>query len=403
MVRSDAGWSPPVSHSECALGNDMEKHRNFVVRVSFVIALLCWMSSKALASGAGFVYVMTNDPNGNSVIQYSRASDGSLTQFSEALTDGLGGTGNGVGALDPLGSQDSLVLAGSSVLIAVNAGGEGRLPGTLSALRVDSSGLHLLNSLSSGGSFPHSVAVNGNLVYVLNAHSTPPNITGFKLSSTGLTPIRGSTVALPGFTAASSNVGSDSPHDIRFSPDGTRLIVSEGVGSNLIDVVRLNGSGLVTAINSQSSAGQQPFGIRFGRGGVLLNAEADSDSVSSYLLNSDDTLAVISPAISNGQTATCWISVKGDGKFGFTSNTGAGDLSAYQVSANGTLTLAAAIAATADGGNPIDSAFSSDSAFLYAVDSGLARILVYRVNGGSLSLINTLAGLPSSVQGIAAQ
>jgi hypothetical protein len=41
----------------------------------------------------GFVYVMTNNPNGNSVIQFSRASDGSLTKASQAATGGNGGTG----------------------------------------------------------------------------------------------------------------------------------------------------------------------------------------------------------------------------------------------------------------------------------------------------------------------
>lgn len=180
------------------------------------------------------------------------------------------------------------------------------------------------------------------------------------------------------------------------------MLVSEGAGTNSIAIFELDNSGLVAATNSHASAGVNPFGETFARGGVLLNAEAETNSVSSYSL-SDDSLTVISPVVANGQTATCWISATGDGKFAFTSNTGSGTLSSYQVSGNGALNLEQAIATTADGGNPIDSAFSSDSAFLYVEDSALGRVLIYRVNGASLSLIDAVKGFPQTVQGIAAQ
>jgi len=81
-----------------------------------------------------------------------------------------------------------------------------------------------------------------------------------------------------------------------------------------------------------ASAGQGPFGMKFGRAGILLSAEAGSNSVSSYVLTSSDTLAVVSGAVPNGQQATCWISLTGDGKMGFVSNTASDDLSSYAVS-----------------------------------------------------------------------
>jgi len=89
-----------------------------------------------------------------------------LKKRSMVPTGGLGGTGNGVGALDPLGSQDSLVLSGDGTrVLAVNAGSN-----DLSVLGAGENGLKLLSKISSGGEFPNSVAVRGNLVYVLNAH-----------------------------------------------------------------------------------------------------------------------------------------------------------------------------------------------------------------------------------------
>jgi 6-phosphogluconolactonase (cycloisomerase 2 family) len=134
-----------------------------------------------------------------------------------------------------------------------------------------------------------------------------------------------------------------------------------------------------------------------------VNAEANSASVSSYFLTAENNLKVISSAVPDTQMAACWISLTGDGKFGFVSNTGSGTLSAYHVAGNGTLNLESAVAASLTGGAPIDSALSSDSAFFYVVDSALGRVVFFRVNGASLLPLGSVTGLPTTVQGIAAQ
>ncbi len=364
--------------------------RTVVALVATLTAFPFGFSSAAMAQSGGFVYVMTNEPAGNQVVQYSRADNGSLAELRRASTGGSGGVGNGVGPLDPLGSQDSLVLSGDgSRLLAVNAGSN-----EVSALAAGSQGLTLLNKVPSGGTFPNSVAVYGDLVYVLNALGTP-NVTGFRLTSTGLVAIPNSTFDLPGGAAAAA-------HDILFSPDGTRLLVSEG-GTNQIDIFELDGSGLVTGVTTQAAAGAGAFGMRFGRSGVLLNVEAGSNSLSSYELTANDTLSVISAAVPDTQAASCWISLTRDGKFAFISNTGSGTVSAFHVAGNGTVDLESAVAATIPNGHPIDSALSSDSSFFYTIDTNAGRIAEFRIHGASLKPIGIVTGLPATTQGIAAQ
>lgn len=345
--------------------------------------------AQAAQIGSGFVYVMTNQPAGNQVIQFQRASNGLLTQTSEASTGGMGGTGNGAGALDPLGSQDSLVLSGDgSRLLAVNAGSN-----ELSALGTGSSGVTLLSRVGSGGEFPNSVALHGDLVYVLNAHGTP-NVTGFRLDASGaLHQIPGSSQDLPGGASAA-------PHDVVFSPDGSRLLVSEG-GTDQIDIFALGNTGLITSVTTQTSPGG-PFGLRFGRDEVLAVAEAGTASISTYQLTSQDTLNLVSSSVPDGQKATCWLSMTLNGHT-FVSNTGSGTLSSYQVSDDGAATLSKAITASIAPGAPIDSALTSDNSFLYVDDSARGRVFFFVVQGNKLSGIGSVTGLPTTLQGIAAQ
>jgi DNA-binding beta-propeller fold protein YncE len=359
-----------------------------IVLLAATVVFLSRVPLAAAEETSGSVYVMTNQPTGNAVIEYHRASNGLLKKRSMVPTGGLGGTGNGVGALDPLGSQDSLVLSGDGTrLLAVNAGSN-----DLSVLGAGESGLKLLSKISSGGEFPNSVAVRGNLVYVLNAHGTP-NVTGFRLGSNGvLHRLPGSTRALPGGISAA-------PHDVVFSPDGGRLLVSEG-GTNQIDVFAIGDDGRINGVVTQTSSGG-PFGLRFGRHEILVVTEAATAAVSTYQLTSNDTLNVISESVPDGQMATCWLSITLNGRT-FVSNTGSGDLSSYQIGAGGSAALVKPVAASIVPGAPIDSALDSEDNFLYVEDSARGIVFIFRVEHHELGIIGAVPGLPTTLQGIAA-
>ncbi len=330
-----------------------------------------------------YVYVMTNQSPHNSVVQYLRTNKGSLVRIREVAT---GGRGSGPNGPDPLGSQDSLVLSGDGlVLLAVNAASN-----DISVLGVKDGRLSLLSKKASGGVFPNSIALSGNLVYVLNSQGDTPNVTGFRLDVSG-TLHRVAKVALP--------AGSMAPNDIRFAPDGSELLVTVA-STNQVLVFPLAADGVAGSPVPQVSAGMQPFGMRFTHNEVLLVAEA-AGSVSSYQPVGADMLNPISSAVPDMQMATCWISVPRDGKYAWVSNTASGNLSSYSVAPDGSVTLLSAIAADPDG-NPIDSALSSDGRYLYVLEAAQGKVVEYRVEGANLIPIGTIT-VELGNQGIAAQ
>jgi hypothetical protein len=114
--------------------------------------------------------------------------------------------------------------------------------------------------------------------------------------------------------------GSSGANDIRFAPDGSELLVTVSA-TNQILVFPVASDGTAGNPVAQASAGDSPFGIRFGHNSDAIISEA-AGSVSSYQLTGADMLNVISSAVSDTQKATCWISVPRDGKYALVSNTG---------------------------------------------------------------------------------
>ena len=132
-------------------------------------------------------------------------------------------------ALDPLGSQGSLVLTDNGKwLLAVNAGSN-----NITVFAVEKDGLTFMDKVGSGGVMPVSLTVSGNEVFVLNAGGTP-NISGFMLSHKGdLEPVAGSTRTLA--AGGYAQVG--------FTPDGDQLVITNKAGNNIL-VFALNSRGM---------------------------------------------------------------------------------------------------------------------------------------------------------------
>ena len=361
----------------------MKKNGKSVIGLGIILLSLLIGPSLAIAGGiTPAVYTMTNSPYRNHVVIFDRDAKGMLTKIGKIRT---GGSGSGGDAVDPLGSQSSLVLSASGRwLLAVNAGSN-----SISVFRVLPDGLIRTDLVGSEGEFPVSLAVFHNLVYVLNADSH--NITGFRLTH------RGKLVHL---YKSTRSLGNGTFSQVGFDPQGKKLVVTDREDNEiLVYFVGKDGRPSAEPVTSPS-IGAAPFGFVFDGWWNLLVSEAGSGAVSSYDILHEGTLRVISPSVANGQTATCWIDQ--NNRYAFTANTVSGTISVYKIETrNGRLTL---LNAEAGSGNlPIDLGTTICGRFLYVLNAGDGTIGMFRIksNGTLIDLGSIDAGLSIFAQGIA--
>jgi 6-phosphogluconolactonase (cycloisomerase 2 family) len=345
--------------------------------------------SVAGADGGGAVFVASNAAAGNAVLVFSRSGDGALSAAGSYPTGGLG-TGGG------LGNQGGLVLAqGDRRLYVVDAGSD-----EISSFRVAANALALLGTVPSGGDQPISLAVSGNLLYVLN-DGTDPNITGFRIGTSG------DLTALPGSTRALSTALPDAAQ-VGFSPDGSRLVVTEKATNQLV-TFPLNPDGTPGSATIQPSAGQTPFGFAFDKRGTLIVSEAfggaPNASVLSSYRSSNGGWTAISPLAATTETAACWVVVTANGRFAYTTNTGSASISGYAVGQDGTLSLLDSDGVTGvTGAGPIDADVSVNGRYLYSLNSGAGSISAFRIGSdGRLSALGETPGLPAGANGLVAR
>ena len=333
----------------------------------------------------GAVYTLTNAAGANAVLAYDRGADGRLSNSRMFPT---GGFGMGAG----LGSQGAIVLSEDHRwLLAVNAGSD-----DVTVFSVDDDSLTWRSKTPSGGDQPVSVTLHGDAVFVLNAGGAA-NVQGFQLTATG------ALVPLPGTHAALSGAA---PAQVSFNDRGTALIVT-GKDSNTLETFLLD-DGQITGHTVTASAGATPFGFAFAHQERVIVSEAFGgapglSAVSSYQLERDGRLRLITASLGTTQTAACWVAVTRDGKFAFAANTGSSSISSYAVGERGDLTLLEAVAGeTPPGTAAIDLALSGNGRFLYALASG--TLSVFGVAGdGSLTPVTVLFGLPPASVGLAAR
>ncbi|MGO9342370.1 MAG: lactonase family protein [Acidimicrobiales bacterium] len=337
------------------------------------------------------VFVQTDSTSGNQIDVYDQAPTG-LTFAGSYGTGGKGGVESGA-VVDDLASQSSLVYdPGSSTLYAVNAGSN-----TISVFFVWGDRLFLLQVLPSGGEFPVSIAVRGNLVYVLNAGGAG-SVQGYGRFGPFLFPIPHASQSLnlsntnpPNYLMGPGQVG--------FTPDGRQLIVTTKASGSNIDVFSVGFFGSLSPPVVNASSSPVPFSFVFAPDGSLVVAEALHSTVSTYVVNPNGTLSA-EASLADGQGALCWITTAQG--VDYVANAGSNDLSAYRVGPGGSLSLVGSTGVVATtGAGPIDMAASPGGQYLYAEAGGAGAVDEFAVNSnGNLSAIGSVTITPG-IEGIA--
>ena len=378
----------------------MIQFRRFVGVVGAVAALavagpsvLAQASESDQVGPAQAAFVQTNDPAGNSIVAYRRNPDGTLTETGIFATGGKGGKELPGTQSDPLGSQGSLVFdTGHRLLVAVNAGSN-----TITVFRVEGTQLERMQILSSGGPFPTSVAIRGNLAYVLDAGASG-FVSGFRIQADRLEPIAGSTRTL-GLANSTPPFFLSSPAQVGFTPNGQHLLVTTKTHSS-VEVFQVEADGLLSAQPTVNPEGPVPFPFIFDPAGLLTLVTAGNSAAATFRVNADGNLTPVGTAVSDGQAAACWIvSAR---RFDYVANTASNDLSQYRVNADGTVTLVNAAAASGIPG-ATDMA-TADGRYLYVLSGSTGAVDAFSVGaGGALTLIQSQP-VPdgSSIEGIVA-
>ena len=335
------------------------------------------------------VYVQTNDAAGNEVLVFTRRHDGELLPSGRVATGGLG-TGE-----PHLPSQSSIVIGDDGRrLLVVNAGSD-----ELSLLEIEDGGLRLADRVASGGSTPTSVAISGDLVYVLNNGTA--SLAGFRIERRRL-------VALEGSARPLSAADAD-PAQVAFTRDGRNLVVTER-GTDSISTYVVGEQGYIAGPMTIAASGKTPYGFDFAANGAVIVTEAFGGAVgaaaaSSYSLSDAGELAPVSGSVGDTRSEVCWAAVTPDGRYAYVTNFGDNTISSYGIRDDGSIELLEAIAASTRLGEPglRDEVVSTDGRFLYALDTDGRRLHAWRVSeDGRLVATASTDGLPLTAAGLAA-
>jgi 6-phosphogluconolactonase (cycloisomerase 2 family) len=333
------------------------------------------------------VFAQNDNLSGNRVEVYQRAADGSLSLVKGYATGGLGGQLDG-SVVDHLASQGSLTYdAVHHLLYAVNAGSN-----TVSVFAVDGLTLTLRQTISSGGTFPVSVAAYGGVVYVLNAENGG-SIQGYRVENGRLAAVSGWNRAL-GLESDGAPQFTHTPGQVGFTADGRHLLVTTKAAGNDVYVYGIGLDGAPSrSLTVNAFPGAVPFAfVNTGRSQIAL-VEAGPSSVATLQVNADGTLSALSSFLT-GQAATCWIA--GSGDLLFASNAGSANVTGLRLGAGASLT---GLGSTATDAGTVDAAASTDGRNLYVQTGGSGIVDAYTIAAnGSLTEIGSVT-VPGGVGG----
>jgi 6-phosphogluconolactonase (cycloisomerase 2 family) len=247
--------------------------------------------------------------------------------------------------------------------------------------------------IDSYGSFPVSIAVHDDLVYVLNAKAGG-SISGYRVAGGKLHRIEGSTRSLGLDIPSDTTEFTHTPGQVAFTPDGSQLVVTTKANGDQIDVFAVRPDGRPSSSPTvNSEPGTTPFAVGFDQAGHLLVANAGTNALASYSLDEAGNASLVN-AMATGRAATCWIAPAGG--FFYLSNAGSASVSGFRIDSSGQLEL---LGATKTDPGTVDASGTADGHFLYVQTGANGIVDGFRVNAdGSLTAVGSVA-VPDAVGG----
>jgi 6-phosphogluconolactonase (cycloisomerase 2 family) len=219
----------------------------------------------------------------------------------------------------------------------------------------------------------------------------------------------GTLSAIPGSTQTIN--GATGPAEVAFNAEGNVLIVTDKP-TNQIFTFQVNDDGVAAAPVGHASNGTTPFGFAVDQRDHVVVSDAHggpsgTSALSSYEVNDDASLRLITDPIGTNQLAACWVVITQNDKFTFTSDTASGVITGFSLARDGSLTLLdsqGVSARTGAGSTPTDLALSENSRFLFSLNPGAGTIAGWRIGSdGVLVFTGGATGIPASASGIAAR
>ncbi len=285
------------------------------------------------------VYTETNNPAAgqNAVLAYrSNPVTGNLTLIGSFSTGGTGELNlpKVVGPDD--GDHQVVASRDGRFLYAVNEGSN-----SITAFRIDPNGrLDRIGTVDSGGIEPDGLSVAGNQVYVANRGdatqtqpgTVAPNVTGFNVGRDGrLSLIAGSTVSFPVGTFATQVLVTANDR-LLFVQLASLSGAPEG---NTVQPFQIQGDG--TLVASPGGGVGQPInpsvqlGLAFNPHlNIIYAGLTGNGQVGVYTYDETGRISFVSAASDQG-SAPCWITVSGDGRTLYASNTGTDSVGVYSL------------------------------------------------------------------------
>jgi 6-phosphogluconolactonase (cycloisomerase 2 family) len=379
-------------------------------------------SSKRPKPPAGTIVTQTNDPDGNRLVVFDRASNGKLTQRQSIATGGAGSTqdvgcGPGCPILDSVGAVE--MIAGGRLVFVVNAGSDT----ITSFIRSRSGKYRRVESVRSGGDLPISLTTRLGLLYVLN--TTSGNIMGFRFGPNGqMTAIPNSSKPIAG-QGQNQIFPSGGARQISFDRRGSHLVVSElatmpagGGPPGVISSFRLNrAAGTTGDAVSTPSRTPLPFGFAFTPENHLIMSEvndpmgATDGSTSSYTYDTATGVPAPVATLTSGGALPCWVNLTRDGETAYVINTGAGrpaGVAKYTVGRDATLSSRGVTEAPRGTFLWTDPTLTRDGKYLYVLsptgpmNRRTSRIDGYRIapSGNIRYIGSSRANMPAGVSGL---